>query len=152
MGLASDREEVEQAFHGGSVTTVGARGRQVRRQQNRSSAAVHGVLRHLESVGFDGAPRLMWIDHDNREVLTWIEGVAATRPSLARLSRLLRGDHEAVANYRPPDDAVWWTGARPLAPGEIVRHGDLGPSNTIWRNEAPVALIDRDFAEPGPAA
>jgi Ser/Thr protein kinase RdoA (MazF antagonist) len=36
-----------------------------------------------------------------------------------------------------------------LAPGEIVRHGDLGTWNMIWRGGVLVGLIDWDFAEPG---
>ncbi len=38
-----------------------------------------------------------------------------------------------------------------VRPGEIIGHGDLGPWNTIWRDHEPVAFIDWDFAEPGPA-
>ena len=156
--MVSDHEAEELPLSGGCVTGVVRVGDTVRRQQGRWSAAVHDVLRYLATVGFDGAPRLIGIDHDDREVLTWIEGDAATRPwprallenhGLASLGRLLRRYHEAVADYRPPDDAVWWTGRRRLGRGEIVRHGDLGPWNTIWSNEAPVAFIDWDFAEPG---
>ena len=31
-----------------------------------SSPAVHALLRHLESVGFDGAPRLLGVDERGR--------------------------------------------------------------------------------------
>ena len=33
--------------------------------------------------------------------------------------------------------------------GPIIRHGDLWPSNVIFRDGVPVALIDWEFAQPG---
>ena len=45
---------------------------------------------------------------------------------------------------------IYRVGARPLAPGEIVCHGDLGFFNTIWRDDEIVGLIDWDLAEPAP--
>jgi aminoglycoside phosphotransferase (APT) family kinase protein len=37
------------------------------------------------------------------------------------------------------------------APGQIVRHGDLGPWNTVWAADRLVGLIDWDSVEPGSA-
>ncbi len=41
----------------------------------------------------------------------------------------------------------------PLAPGsgEVIRHGDFAPFNTVWREHQVVGLIDWDFAAPGAA-
>lgn len=146
---------------GGSVAASVVRvGDTVRRSTERWSPAVHLVLQHLEAVGFEGAPRFLGIDDQGRETLSWIEGTPATRPwpaplhtegGLRALVRLLRTLHDAVSTFVPPEDAQWWTGVRPLRPGEIVIHGDVGPWNSIWRDGEPVAYIDWDFAEPAPA-
>src|SRR5438552_9681538 len=144
---------------GGSVASSVVRvGDTVRRATERSSPAVHALLVHLEAVVLAGSPRFLGLDHQGSEILTWIDGTPATKPwpaplltenGVRRLARLLRGYHEAVATFSPPADSEWWTGMRGLEPGEIVLHGDLGPWNTIWRDEQPVGFIDWDFAEPG---
>lgn len=150
----------ETALPGGSVSTVVRVGDTVRRPIERWSAAAHGVLVHLESVGFTGAPRYLGFDGRGREVLSWVPGTPASRPwpepllgdhGLTSLGRLLRAYHDAVAGYDPPAGTEWWTGTRPLSAGEVIRHGDLGPWNTIWRDGQAVAFIDWDFVEPGPA-
>ena len=55
----------------GQVVRVGDT---VRRPIKRSSQAVHTLLLHLESVGFDGAPRYLGSDERGREVLSFIRG------------------------------------------------------------------------------
>ena len=43
--------------------------------------AVHAVLRHLEAVGFDGAPRVVGYDTRGREVVTYRAGLSViSRP------------------------------------------------------------------------
>jgi len=152
-------DEVEIPLTGGMVSTVVRVGDTVRRPVERWSNAVHGVLGHLETVGFDGAPALLGIDDHHREILSWIPGTQAFRPwpgvllrdeGLISLGRLLRSYHDAVASYEPPADTEWWTGIRPGSEGEVICHGDLGPWNTIWRDDKAVAFIDWDFVEPGP--
>jgi Ser/Thr protein kinase RdoA (MazF antagonist) len=123
---------------------------------------VHAFLRHLENVGFDGAPRVLGIDDAGREVLTFIEGnvLAAGRgwrpgnptpwPSMARTeecllatARLLRTYHDAAATFTLPEGAVWRRYNAPaLGAGEAVCHGDIGPHNTVYRAGLPVAFID----------
>lgn len=150
----------ETPLPGGWVNRVVRVGDTVRRQTGPWTPAVHALLRHLESAGFEASPRVLGIDEQGREVLSYIDGEAAVRPwpaallaveGLGLLARLLRRYHDAVAGFVPPQGAVWRLGALPLPPGEIVRHGDVGPWNTIWRDGRPVGLIDWDFAEPGPA-
>ena len=70
---------------------------------------------------------------------------------LRRFAQFLRDYHDAVATYVPAADAVWVTGSRRCAAGEIVCHGDFGPWNVVWDRGTPVGLIDWDFAHPGPA-
>ena len=82
----------------------------VRRPLRPTSAATHALLRHLEEVGFDGAPRVLGIDEAGREVLSYVPGEAVTAPApgwgltdaaLDSVGRLLRRFHDAVAGLRP---------------------------------------------------
>ena len=84
-------------------------GNTVRRAARSSRAAVRDLLLHLESVGFDGAPRYLGIDDQGREVLSWIDGDvplppypawAMTDRALANLGGLVRRLHEATATFR----------------------------------------------------
>jgi len=121
------------------------------------TSAVHALLRHLESAGFAGAPRVVGRDDRGREVLTFVPGDTPVRPwpgwmagddALAGVGDLVRRYHGAVADFLPPPDALWrrWVGA---LGGPIICHGDLWPSNVVFRAGAPVPLIDWDFAQPG---
>jgi aminoglycoside phosphotransferase (APT) family kinase protein len=145
---------------GGWVNNVVRVGDTVRRPVGPWTPAVHALLRHLEAAGFDECPRVLGLDDQGREVLTYIEGESATRPwpdvllqdaGIEMLAGLLRRYHDAVADFVPSPGAVWRVGAVPLLPGQVIRHGDFGPWNTIWREGRLVGLIDWDFAEPGPA-
>lgn len=130
-------------------------GRTVRRPVSPWTPSVHALLRHLESVGFTGAPRVIGIE-DGHEILTFIDGVEAHHArdpllhndaALAAVGRLLRRYHDAVASFVPPPDAVWqWP--TPVGPGAIIGHNDLGPQNTVYVGQAPIAFIDWDYAAP----
>lgn len=135
------------------VTRVG---RTVRRPVMPWTPSVHALLRHLEAVGFDGAPRVIGIE-DDREVLAFVDGVDAhhardgalhSDSALAAVGRMLRRYHDAVASFQPPAGAVWqWNPDPP--PQAIICHHDLGPQNTVYVDGAPVAFIDWDYAGPG---
>ncbi|MGA2520738.1 MAG: phosphotransferase [Acidimicrobiales bacterium] len=138
---------------GGTVLSGGA----VHRFAGPWTPAVHALLRHLDAAGFDGAPRVLGFDGLGREVLTWVEGDAPCQPwpswmrseeALVGVATLLRRYHDAVAAFVAPPDASWrvWLGS---PGGPIIRHGDLWPSNVVFRSGGPVALIDWDFAQPG---
>jgi len=148
-----------EALLGGLVTHPVRIQGNVHRETGPWTPAVHALLRHLEHAGFDGAPRIVGFDDVGREVLTYVEGEPASLhfpPALRHehgikaLGRLIRRFHDAVATFVPASDAVYRIGARPLGPGEIVCHGDLGYWNTIWRGDDVVGLIDWDTAEPAP--
>jgi hypothetical protein len=142
----------------------------IRRPVYPWSSSIHGLLRHLESVGFPHSPRFLGMDDLGREVLSFIEGVAGgdgyvegvefgahawamvvSDAGLGRFARLLRDYHLAVRDYRPPDDAAWATGSGPPAAGEVICHNDFGPWNLVWRDEHPLGIIDWDYAAPGPS-
>jgi Phosphotransferase enzyme family len=134
----------EELLEGGRQTTGVVRvGDTVRRPLHRRSEYVHAVLRHLEAAGFSGAPRLLGVDEEGREVLRFIEGEVDTAPlsdaRLASAGGLIRGFHDATAGSE-------------LAGGEeVVCHGDLGPHNTVFAGDEAVALIDWDEdVAPGP--
>lgn len=133
-------ERREPMLHGGRQTVGVVRvGDTVRRPRHARSDFVHALLRHLEAVGFDGAPRLLGIDEHGREVLTYINGETIDS-SPARLSdgrlvsaaRLIRGFHDAT------------THTALAAAQEIVAHGDLGPHNIVFNGDTAVAIIDWD--------
>jgi len=69
-----ERSEREERLTGGSISAVAKVGDTVRRNAGPWTPAVHALLRHLEAVGFDGAPRVLGIDGQGREVLSYVPG------------------------------------------------------------------------------
>jgi aminoglycoside phosphotransferase (APT) family kinase protein len=129
----------------------------VRRPAGASRAAVRDLLLHLESVGFDGAPRFLGTDEQGREVLTWIDGDvplppypawAMTDRALADLGELVRRLHEATATFRGTT-ADWSTEWADPGGGSVICHNDLYPENVVFRAGRVVALIDFAMAAPG---
>jgi aminoglycoside phosphotransferase (APT) family kinase protein len=129
----------------------------VRRGAGSSRAAVRDLLLHLESVGFDGAPRYLGTDDQGREVLTWIDGDvplppypawAMTDQALADLGGLVRRLHEATASFRGAT-ADWTTDWADPGGGPVICHNDLFPENVVFRDGRVVALIDFAMAAPG---
>ncbi len=150
---------------GGDMTDGVVRvGRTVRRPVRPHTPAVHALLRHLEAVGFEGAPRVLGIDAENREVLTYLPGEVPHRPlpayalseaTLARLAELQLRYHQAVVGFEPPAWAQWDGEVTPRVdgPAELVCHCDINLENVIFRpgpdGPEPYALIDFDLARPG---
>ncbi|MFJ2033488.1 phosphotransferase [Streptosporangium sp. NPDC087985] len=143
---------------GGDVTDGVVRvGDTVRRPTRPSTPSVHAFLRHLEAAGFDGAPRVLGLDAQGREILTYVDGESATAPltdcavtdeSLAALAALLRRFHDASASFVPPPGAVWEAGSNDDADPEVIGHCDITLDNVIFRDGLPAALIDFDMARP----
>jgi Ser/Thr protein kinase RdoA (MazF antagonist) len=131
----------------------------VHRPRGVHSRSVHALLDHLVRRGFTQAPRV--VTADNRtEVLTYLEGTAATEPLAAwalendaihGVGALLRAFHDHASDF-DASGRVW---QRPVpAPwrGPLVTHNDVNPANVIFRAAQPVALIDFDLAAPATAA
>lgn len=122
------------------------------------TAAVHGLLRHLEDVGYEHSPRVLGFDGQGREVLTWLAGDSGPDGwakviddrGLITFAHLLREYHDAVAGYRPPDTTRWSTRTAGPVGDEVICHGDFGPWNTVWRGSEPIGIIDWDHARPAP--
>lgn len=156
-GDADDSAEILLA--GGGRTAVGRRGDVVYRPVEAWTPAVHVLLRHLETVGFDAAPRLVesGISADGREQMTFVDGTfnqpgPFTDEGLSELGRVVRRLHDATATFVPPPEAHWfdWHG-REWGSGSgdrIISHCDLAPWNVVIRDDLPVALIDWEFAGP----
>lgn len=118
---------------------------------------IHSLLRHLESVGFTGAPRVVGsgFDQDGLETLTFIDGEIVhpgpwTLDGVIGVGRLLRGVHDATSSYLPPGNPVWapWFGRDLGGRARIIGHCDMGPWNIVARAGKPIALIDWEYAGP----
>src|SRR5688500_18477396 len=96
--------DTESALRWGDAPVVRV-GDTVRRRTGPWTTAVHALLAHLADVGFDGAPRVLGIDDQSREVLTYIageDGRSAPRYSddtLIEEAQLLRSYHDAVRGF-----------------------------------------------------
>src|SRR3954469_6666333 len=143
---------------GGNLGGAVRIGDTVRRRVGPWTPSVAALLGQLERKGFRGAPRFLGVDEHQREVLTFVDGetVGDMRPwppwvyaeeTLDQVADWLREFHAAVADFRPPPDAVWRFG-RPHADGLIVGHNDAAPYNAVWRDGRLVAFIDWEFAAP----
>jgi hypothetical protein len=132
-------------------------GETVRRPLRPSAPGVHALLRHLEDVGFEGAPRVLGVDAEGREVLSFVPGDAVIAPApawgltdaaLRSVGELLRRFHDAAAGFDPSPYA--WP-HRPPPPHDTggMLHNDPNLDNFVFRDGRAVALIDFDLAAPG---
>lgn len=119
------------------------------------SPSVHALLRHLDAVGFTGAPRVVGdgFDNDGRETLTFIPGEfvhphAWSDEGITAVGTLLRAMHDATRSFRAPAHAQWQPWFTRVAASGVYGHGDVGPWNIVARNGLPVAFIDWEFAGP----
>jgi hypothetical protein len=153
-----DGPEVE--LPAGDVTVGVVRiGDTVRRPRQESSDRVAAYLRHLEAVGFDGAPRYLGIDAQGRDVLTFLDGDvpgspveawAARDDVLPSVARLVRRLHDASEGYVAPPRPIEPGRPQPLFPeGEprIVAQRDVTPQNTVFRDGEAWGLIDFDLSD-----
>ena len=159
---------MEKRLSGGRNSEAMRVGSTVRRPAGTQTPGVQALLRHLEAVGFAGAPRALGIDDAGREALTYLEGstVGDARPwpawthtdaSLVAAGRWLRDLHAASRSFVPPPGARWFGDHDNLRPGELIGHHDAAPYNAVWR-PAPnsldpgdgdlVGFIDWDLAGP----
>jgi len=167
---ADETGQAEIPLAGGDVTEGVVRvADTVRRPVGPHSPLVHALLTHLESIGFEGAPRFLGIDRNGREVLSYVDGEVAGRPRppwiadesrLASVGRLVRAYDDAAASFIPPPDALPAaqpaepTGIppAPVYPPELIGHVDITPENVVFRDGRAFALIDFDLAKPATRA
>jgi Phosphotransferase enzyme family len=148
----------ERRLPGGRTFGAVLVGDEVRRPAQPWTATVHTVLRHLEDVGFGGAPRARGFDDGGRERLTFLPGrtLGETMPwpdwlrsdeALAQVGGWLRRLHDATATFRPAAEAVWFTG-RPWRPELVIAHLDASPWNAVWDDGSLVGFVDWETASP----
>jgi len=153
----TDQNDIDdQPLSGGGRTAVSRQGDVVIRETGPWARSVHTLLRHLERVGFSGAPRVIGsgFDGQGREILTFLEGEIInpapwTDDAIAELGALIRRLHDATASFVPPDGAIWrpWFG-RDVGEPNIIGHCDAAPWNIVSRNGRPIGLIDWEVAGP----
>jgi len=143
---------------GGRTGGAVRRGAAVHRPVRPWTPAVHVLLRHLEAVGFSGAPRVLGFDAQGREVLSYLDGetVGDALPwpawvrsdaALGQVGAWLRRLHDVTSQFAPPDGLVWFAGQR-WHPGLVLGHHDAAPYNAVWRDDALVGFVDWDTAGP----
>jgi hypothetical protein len=133
----------EQLLPGGFVNHVVQHGDTARRNPGDRADFVHELLRYFEQRGWIGAPRLLGVDGQGREMLTFLDGYVAwqsptdrvsSAESLAEVARLVRQFHDLTAGTPLAGDQ------------EVVCHNDLSPKNTVYRDGGegmrPVAFLD----------
>lgn len=148
----------EEKLDFGSVSSPVKVGDTVHRQAGPWTPTIHALLHFLNKKGLTFVPRSLGFDDQGREVLKFLPGKAATRPwptilfsdgGLIQAAKMLCEYHDAVESFQPSEDAQWRIGKMEKLPGQIIRHGDLGPWNTLWQEDKLTGIIDWDFAEPG---
>lgn len=129
----------------------------VRRQQSRNSACVHRLLRHLEVSGFDAAPRVLGVDENGREILSFLPGETTfgeelwTRDApLVAAANMLRALHDATTTFDWGDAGDWAYAWPNPSERTVVCHNDFAPYNMMFRDGLPVGIIDFDLCGPGP--
>ena len=124
----------------------------VRRPAGPWTPAVHALLRHLEDVGFEGAPRALGVDEHGREILSYLPSERVwpfTDPVIAATARVLRRLHDALETFIPPAGSVW---RHEIDDAVALRigHNDIGPQNTVFAGGLPYGFIDWELAGPRP--
>ncbi|WP_026907412.1 phosphotransferase [Paucisalibacillus globulus] len=153
----TSKYEKEETLTGGNVSNVYCLGDTVRRELKPVSVQVHKLLQHLESKGFDYAPKFLGVDEKNREILSFIEGEAGNYPLkkymlsndvLKEIAKMLRLYHDTVSDFPLSDE--WKPMDNTPDNMEVLCHNDFAIYNIIFKHEKPVGIIDFDVAAPGP--
>jgi len=146
--ISAATSATEHLLTGGGQTAVAQRGDVVLRPTGAWTLAGHALLRHLEAVGYDAAPRLVGtgFDPDGREAVRYIPGVVENpRPwrdaAMPVLGRMLRALHEATATFQPLAEARWRRrfsyelGGDDIVIGHSLRRVGFAPSSRNMLNE-----------------
>ncbi|MGZ0710914.1 phosphotransferase (plasmid) [Coraliomargarita sp. W4R53] len=141
---------------GGNMQTVVRVDDTVRRVAGEWTPAVHKLLNVLAAAKVDEAPKVLGIDDQSREVLTFIDGSALADAApdvlwaesiLTAAAKLLRRMHDASVPLVSDKDAIWRSKRR--EPAEVICHNDFAPYNLIVQEDVLSGVIDFDFASPG---
>jgi hypothetical protein len=144
----------DESLPGGLTTGAVLIGDVVHKPTAPWTSTVHALLRHLEDVGFDDAPRALGFDDHGREMLTYLPGetVGDREPwpawvwsdsTLIQVGRWLRRLHDATVSFVPPANERWFIGGT-VQPGLIVGHQDAAPYNAVMDGDRLVGFCDWD--------
>ena len=98
----------EQLVGGNTHAEIVKIGDTVRRPTGDWTPGVHALLKHLDSRGYDGAPKLLGLDEQGREILSFVSGsvvwpdhfaLVQTDAALTEVAALIRRYHDAVADF-----------------------------------------------------
>ena len=110
-------------------TAVVRVGDTVRRPAGFWSSLVDAFLRHLNAVGYQGAPRTLGFDDQGRHVFEYIEGnvLMPFEPgdhlgAACRAGEMIREFHDASAEFTPPPNARWNVVISPDIEDLVVHH------------------------------
>jgi 8-oxo-dGTP diphosphatase len=148
---------------GGNVGGTVRVGRTVRRAAGPWTPAVHALLERLEAAGIAEVPRVLGMDAQGREALTYLPGDARAQDAsdlpppcerlLADAMRWLRRYHDAVDGFWHP--GPWRNEPGSARPGDrqIICHHDFAPYNVAISPSAHgprvVGVFDWDMCGPG---
>ncbi len=124
------------------------------------SVSIHKLLSHLESEGFNGAPKSFGFDDNGNEVLSYVwgdvynyplVGAISTTEALCSAAVLLSQYHDATVSFVQSEqckDLRWRLPTR--EPQEVICHGDYAPYNVALKEDTVVGIFDFDTAHPAP--
>jgi len=147
--------DVEVPLPGGNVGGAVRVGDTVRRPTGPWTPAVHELLRFLADAGLPHVPRVLGIDDQGREVLTFLPGRVVeigveelTDGQVRSAMRWLREYHAVVRGF-PRDRRRWRFVDRALEVGEILCHHDTAMYNLAFDGDELAGVFDWDVAGPG---
>jgi len=124
------------------------------------SVSIHKLLSHLESEGFNCAPKAFGFDDNGNEVLSYVlgdvynyplTGNIATDEALISAGKLLHQYHDATVSFISSPlfkNTKWMLPGR--KPYEAICHGDFAPYNVALNGKQTVGIFDFDTAHPAP--
>jgi hypothetical protein len=148
--------EESQPLPGGNTAPVVRVGDTVRRVAGPWTPQVAALMTGLRAAGVPYVPEHLGRDEQGREVVAYVEGEVPVYPMPAWLwddavlrdvGRAVRSVHDGTLGLDLPRDG--WRRAA-VEPVEVLTHGDVAPYNCVFVDRRLVALIDWDFALPGP--
>ncbi len=153
--MKNDERTAEETLAGGGRSLVIRRGNQVIREFFPWTPSVHAVLRHLESKGFSGSPRVISSRNEEEDIQTYIEGINQhispwSDDQIVCVASLLHEFHSSMRDFIAPEEAIWrpWFARDIYDDDLIIGHCDFSPWNILTRQDVPVAIIDWETAGP----
>lgn len=148
-------EPIEEVLDGGNMNVVVRVGDTVRRPLQDNSLNIHKLLKFLEDNNYNYSPKFYGIDDQNREILSFIDGIAGndydqefiwSDDNLKIVASKLREFHDITEKFVPVNNK-WLLSCPDKA--EVICHNDFAPYNTVFKNKKAFGVIDFDTCSPG---